>query len=362
MSKVFVEVVTVDALVPHPNADRLEIAKVLGTQVCVQKGSYKVGDLAIYFPPDMILPEVQSAELGVQQYLKEIGGVRCRVGAARLRGVPSYGFLAKVPDLFIVQVGDDVSIHYDAVKYEPPVKVARDGGVHAPCPFHLPEVPNFHRYTDIQHYYRYAKALEPGTPVRITEKIHGANCRVGLIKIDGEFDFVAGSHRKRLKHPGTERQCAYWAAIDTPGVMELLSALCDEQHDVVIYGEIFGPGVQDMDYGQEGRAFRVFDISIDGRYIDADHLKEACDLFGVEMVPVLYEGPWNPELLEDLTHGTSVVGPHRGKFKGREGVVITPLTETYSDYLGGRLVLKSVSADYLDRKGAQDNGELQEAA
>ena len=42
-------------------------------------------------------------------------------------------------------------------------------------------------------------------------------------------------------------------------------------------------------------------------------------------------------------------------FKGREGCVITPLVEQFYAPTGGRLILKSVSADYLDRKGAQDN-------
>jgi len=42
-------------------------------------------------------------------------------------------------------------------------------------------------------------------------------------------------------------------------------------------------------------------------------------------------------------------------FKGREGCVITPQVEQFYAPTGGRLILKSVSADYLDRKGAQDN-------
>jgi hypothetical protein len=38
-----------------------------------------------------------------------------------------------------------------------------------------------------------------------------------------------------------------------------------------------------------------------------------------------------------------------------EGIVVTPVKERFSDVLAGRCILKSVSADYLDRKDAQDN-------
>lgn len=57
--------------------------------------------------------------------------------------------------------------------------------------------------------------------------------------------------------------------------------------------------------------------------------------------------------VEELTYGPTTVGSPRCSFKGREGVVITPLTEQWMN--GGRMILKSVSADYLDRKGAEDN-------
>ena len=39
-----------------------------------------------------------------------------------------------------------------------------------------------------------------------------------------------------------------------------------------------------------------------------------------------------------------------------EGIVITPLTEQCCHI--GRLILRNVSADYLDRKGAKDEGEM----
>jgi len=59
--------------------------------------------------------------------------------------------------------------------------------------------------------------------------------------------------------------------------------------------------------------------------------------------------------VEHFTCGPSTFDGIKSKFKGREGIVITPLIETWSECLQGRAILKHVSADYLNRKGAQDN-------
>ena len=78
------------------------------------------------------------------------------------------------------------------------------------------------------------------------------------------------------------------------------------------------------------------------------------------MVPLIYVGPFRADLVQEWTNGPSIVptaADIRSKFKGREGCVITPLTEVYSRALG-RLILKSVSADYRARKGAKDEGEV----
>lgn len=80
-----------------------------------------------------------------------------------------------------------------------------------------------------------------------------------------------------------------------------------------------------------------------------------CNGAGIETVPLLYSGPFSQSLIDDHTHGPTTLGTPRSSFKGREGIVITPLAEMYSEHLCGRLILKSVSADYLDRKGAEDN-------
>jgi hypothetical protein len=81
---------------------------------------------------------------------------------------------------------------------------------------------------------------------------------------------------------------------------------------------------------------------------------DACDKHAVPTVPLLYTGPFSLEGVERLTYGPTTFPNIKCSFKGREGVVVTPLQEQYSKQLRGRMIVKSVSADYRDRKNATD--------
>lgn len=340
----------------HPNADRLDVIQVLGYKVVTGRDQFKVGDSAIYFPPDILIPEETAEELGVKKYLKhavypgDTEKTQCRVGAARLRGVPSHGFVHGPVENAGGGFGADLTNRFNGQKYEPPVRVGA-GDV-------LPELAAFHEYTSIENIQRFPDAIPPGTECRFTEKIHGTNCRIGLVKDEtGEFIFAAGSHKVRRAQASGNKPSLYWEPLDEP-LMHLLTHLCDEQHNVVVFGEIFGPGIQDMDYGQPTHAFRVFDITVDGVYQDWVEVSQTCEAYEIETVPVLEIGPFCPDKVEELTYGGTTLankGQIRSRFKDREGVVVTPLKEQFSKSLGGRMILKSVSADYRDRKGAQDN-------
>jgi len=341
----------------HPNADKLEIVKILGTQTIVGKGEFKAGDRVIYFPPDMMIPPIEAQRLGVQKYLKHAvfdgEKIQCRVAACRLRGVPSYGFVARASfatqELQDLSIGADVTNSYRAQKYEPPVKmVSGDAEVD-----HV----DFPKYTNIQHHWRYPDAIPEGTPVRITEKLHGTNSRVGIVKVDDVWTLVAGSHNLRIKPPAEGKsKSRYWQPLENADLCDMLAIFSGETYSMVVYAEIFGPGIQDMEYGLSKPGYRVYDIMVDGSYWDWEEVEHACHIFGIPTVPLLYKGTFSAEVVEQYTCGDTTFSP-KCKFKGREGIVITPLTEAWTPQLHGqgRMILKSVSADYLNRKGAQDN-------
>jgi hypothetical protein len=70
MAETYVEVVTVEDVQSHPNADRLEVATVAGYPVVVGKGTFAAGAQAAYFPPNILIPADLAAKLGVAKYLK----------------------------------------------------------------------------------------------------------------------------------------------------------------------------------------------------------------------------------------------------------------------------------------------------
>lgn len=358
MSTIHVTIERIDSIEPHPNADRLDIAKLLGTQTMVPRGEFVTGEHVIFFPPDICIPPNFSSTLGVQKYLKHAfyqdKKVQCRVAAARLRGIPSYGFIIKTDSK--ASLGTIVDEKWSAWKYEPPQRSALQGNIVA-------DLSNFPCYTDIQHYYRNTHAFPTGLLVRVTEKIHGTNCRFGLIKKGDRYEYLGGSHRHARKEIDSNgHHNIYWEPRYIPSVNTLLQYLWAETNDVILYGELFGPGVQDMTYGvsQNKIDYRIFDIMINGRYLNWDEIHTLCITYGVQLVPIIYVGPFDPTLVQEWTNGPTLVveeNKNKSKFRGREGCVITTCTEAYDNILG-RVIAKSVSADYLNRKGAQDNAEI----
>jgi hypothetical protein len=128
---------------------------------------------------------------------------------------------------------------------------------------------------------------------------------------------------------------------------------------VVVFGEILGSGVQSMAYGHTNgnRSFRAFDLAINGKYIDFDKKVELFKQFNIEMVPILYRGPFSVEKMREHTDGNTTFCPIEKVqgFKGREGIVVTPLIEQNATALNGRMILKSVSVDYRSRDNTDEN-------
>jgi RNA ligase (TIGR02306 family) len=373
MSQMIVKVQPITEIKPHPGADRLEIACIGAWSTCVKKDMFNQDDLVVFIPPDAILTESLHQFLGITNYLGEMPKTseeakqgKRRVRACCLRGVRSFGTLMTMadlaeclrvvhgtyPDVTYIE-NDDVAEALGITKYEPPEKVCQ--GDQAPANA------LFHKYTSIEKWQNYPSLLKDGEEVVITEKIHGTNCRVGVVMTDDGLVTMAGSHNTRRKEiDAAGNTSLYWKPI-TEGISGLKEMIEKEQDyrkavSFIAYLEIYGPGIQDMQYGGH-KAFRVFDIAVDGEYLDWNAVEYLCDIYGVPMVPVLYKGPFSEAILMEHTDGKTIVCDEVvGKFTGREGCVVKPAEErTDFDLPSGRVILKSVSADYLGRRNPTDN-------
>lgn len=334
MSTLLVTVRRIDAVKPHPNADRLDLAVVGGWQCVVPKNQYKGGELVTYIPPDSVLPPSLSEEIGVTKYLS-----KGRVRAATLRGESSFGIVMEPRGA----EGDNVADLLGITKYEPPIKF-RGGDIE-------PNHPLFHSYTEIENMRNYPAMFCEGERVIATEKIHGSCGRVGLVKgDDGEWTRLAGSKSSQRKF---EDFSTYWFPWAIPSVAAMVDRLHTTARErVIVFGELFGK-VQALRYGHEGRlGFRVFDIAVDGKYLDHEAVASICRDAGVEMAPVIYDGPYTLAAIAKAASGMSTI---HGANHIREGVVVRPAIERTEPAIG-RLILKYVSDEYLcgDWDGANE--------
>jgi RNA ligase (TIGR02306 family) len=88
VSELLVNVVKLESLVRHENADTLLIATIGGWYCIVKEGEFQAGDLAVYIPIDSVLPDVLIEKYELS-YLKNGGRVR----TVKLRGFISQGLL-----------------------------------------------------------------------------------------------------------------------------------------------------------------------------------------------------------------------------------------------------------------------------
>lgn len=367
VSSLIVEICKIEELLPHENADRLEIAKIKRWHCIVPKDKYKPGDLCVYFPPDTILPGTLARFLNVEHYLKKLPkdayGERPdagRVSVARLRGVPSYGLVTSVdvvPDgLVPLMEGINVADILGIEKYEPP-EPTTNGDTER-------DHPGFHRYTNIENINNFPKVFDEDEPVIFTEKIHGRNVRLGYIydPEEGNFVWMAGSCTVRRKEFNCQNglRSVFWKCYDAEGVMNMMQDIAlVSSNNVIVFGELYGAEVQDMWYGHpvNKTSFAVFDITVGGKYLNHSAVMEACEQHEVKTVPVLYKGPFSMNMVEEYTNGqTTLCEPKiAGKFGGREGIVIRPEVETIAPTMRARRkILKSISFDYLNRKGGTE--------
>ena len=288
---------------------------------------------------------------------KLAGPTGTRLKAVRLRGTVSQGLIFPAPPGFAI--GDDVAEHLGITKYVPQAPTSMRGEI-TPVPAVAPVY-------DIENILAHPDMIQEGEEVTYTEKIHGTlaayafapqlnhpelinqNVIISSKSMTGKFGFK--------DNPGNDNNVYvrnFREKILETGAWDQVQQMAGDGN-IVIYGEIFGDGIQDLHYGmKKTKGFRIFDIyrgdSANGRYLNFEELRNAVTGIGLEMVPVLYVGPHSAGELAKHTNGRDTVsGTHV-----REGVVVTPVTERASDDLKlERVKLKSVSQDYLFRKGNQ---------
>lgn len=291
----------------HPNADKLELVKVLGYQCVVPKGAYKEGDLIVYIKPDTVLPELEWAET-YRQYAPK------RVKAVKLRGEWSEGIVAPLtilngklsdsygrgtvvggwltygvgpeePDgeLTLVE-STDVTEILGVEHYEPPVP--NDLNASGGLPFGIPTT-NEDRHESLDDNLPFGEAVD------VTLKVDGQSCSFYYKVDEDEFGILGRRFKYREEYVNP-----YTVNAERLGIKEKLIAYCKEHNvSLCIRGEQYGNGIQKgghNPHASQNLGWKMFSVYLidEHEYANKGHqfyYKNVAESMQIDTVPTIEE-------------------------------------------------------------------------
>lgn len=330
---------------PHTNADSLSIVDVFGWQVVVRTEEWQDGDLAAYVPPDSVVPDTPE--------WKFLDG-HLRIKTRRFRKEWSHGLLVKAPEGS--KCGDNVASKLNITPYEPPSsrlegpssrEAKRRKTWFEKIKSIFLEVGNrpsgVYPYYDVENIRRFKSLIPDGTEVIITEKVHGANALYVNKKPWYSRKPRLYMRSRSVWKPRFLGGAGFYRGVgnvwkraleNTPSLQTFLAA----NPNIVVYGEVYGKGVQELEYGLNDVAFAAFDIWVSGQWQNKAVTFNDLEFWKVPVVPQLYKGPFDFNKAVELANGKSRLCP--GQLQ--EGVVVTTLDSP-------RKQLKLISDVYLEK-------------
>lgn len=364
-------------VLPHPNADKLELAKIGEYRAVIPKGKYLTGQTVFYIPEQALLPGSLIKHMGLEGKLA--GSKQNRVKAVKLRGELSQGLVLSIADAteYVAEIleiddgqaytglardideqRDDFSELFGIKKWRPEIPVQMAGNVD--------HVPVLVPWLDIENIKRYPDIFTPGEQVIATEKIHGTCCCATYdVATDKFYVSSKGLGRKQLALRESDEN-VYWRMIKRYKVEQACRALARLAEGksvarIAIFGEVYGKGVQDLQYGNK-LDYAVFDaqfVYTDGTsdWIYQEVLPDlfdgetVTDMPQIPTVPILYVGAYDYDGLAAMAEGPETVSGFQSHM--REGLVVRAAPDRFDDK-GGRAIAKFVSEAYLTRKGGTE--------
>lgn len=338
MSRKLASIQRITSIEPHPNADTLEIAKVLGWTAIVKKGEFKPGDEIVYCEIDSVLPSKPEFEF--------LAKYKYRVRTIKLRGVISQGicFPKTVLGKDIMNnfhEGDDVTELMGITKYEPPISEHLAGVVKGNFPYFVPKTDE-DRITAIPELFEKYKT----TPGYVTEKLDGTS----VTYYWNEY-FGVCSRNLELKYDESNKGnilCKYALEHELEARLKLY---CEKVgYNLALQGEMIGEKIQGNRYkihGNEYYIFSIYNIS-KGQYLDSDDMFKVTKELGLNTVPLraFPEIPFNS--IDDMVEYVAKMVSNLNSAIPVEGIVWRSVKEQKCELTSkGRLSFKVINPEYL---------------
>lgn len=359
----------IQSLKPISGADKIECAQILGWEVVVKKGEFKVGDLVIYCEIDSILPELKPFEF--------LRPRRFRIRTIRLKSQISQGIIFPIsilneinslPDK--IEIGMDLTDLIGITKYDPESELDKDVEVDQDQGKKSFWERKFHYYkwklfgikpvkrgtfpvdvpkTDEIRVQKMAGLLaeKEGAPCYVTEKCEGTsstfifrksgNWFAELFNVNGLFQVC--SRNTIVYNSQKNNKMSNHHLCEVAKKLNLEEKLRKLNLNIAIQGEVIGPKIQGNIYKLpelQLKVFSIFDIDKQ-KYCNLEDVVSITERLGLDMVPLLsYENIVN-DIKYYVTNsiGKSVINPS----VDREGIVIRDYDNSFS--------FKSINPEYL---------------
>lgn len=371
----------IEEILPIENADKIEVARVGGWKVVVEKDEFKAGDLAVYIEIDSRVPS-DNPEFAFLQDRKY------KVKSIKLRGQVSQGLIMPMSTLpeGKYEEGTDVTEILGIKKIEeekPVISRSREDRLKNAHPsltkkpwfkkmmkhswfrklafkFLIPKKkksgwPAWIVKTDEERVQNMLWVLQNKNPMIVTEKLDGTSTTFSLKKEGRKWKLYVCSRNVVQDTPDKKSYLndvngiegnTYWEMAkkyDIESVLKHIAHVFDAQDYVTLQGETIGEGIQKNKYNLKGHDIYFFNLIIDGKKYRSDEaetiLKEYNFLNDTDLkwVPILDTNYILPDTFDELMDYSTSVSKLRNTL--REGCVF----RNYEDNLS----FKCVSNEFL---------------
>lgn len=344
MSRQLATIRRIATLTPIEGADRIELATMenLSWQAVVRKGEFTVGQTIIYVECDSILPFAPWSEF---LRSKDNPDKVIRIRTVKLKKQISQGVIFPLSILptdhpIGIEEGSDMTEILNISKYEVQIPACLSGTVRGNYPQFL-----------IKSDENRLQSLRSS----IYDEFHGKECYVTL-KMDGTSsgyykngeDVGVCSRNMLLKEPEADCETLpiYWKM---ERKYDILNKLKNLPQNIQLVGESVGPSIQGNRLGLKDHDLAIFTgFDIDKQeYLGFRQLQKVCEELAIPMVPVLDVFVFDKNIHTLAYWLEYAKGKYEGTQHDREGIVIRPTGEMYSETLHGRLSVKVINNDFL---------------
>lgn len=319
-----VTIQTIKEVLPIEGADAIELITFedVAWRCVAKKGEFVIGDKALYFEIDSLLPQIPQFEFLAARGTKKmtIGNTvyeGYRLKTIKLRGQISQG-LALPISAFDIDLEGDLQTQIGVVKYER--DISNIGEAKGNFPSFLQKTGE----TRIQ--------VQPHLFTKYPENIF-----YGTIKYDGSSmtcykhneEFGVCSRNLTIKEGGKFFKMAQQLGLDK-----------NLPDGFAVQGEYYGKGVQKNVHNLEGVDYIVFNVYsiLAGRYLNRDEMVEFCHQLNLNYVKVYCEIQLKDHNVDSLLRLADETG--------LEGLVFRPYEEIVDNKIG-RLSFKVISNKFL---------------